>query len=152
MSRGVCERFDRRKECVDEVSVYFWVKLNAPGFFLRVSKRKKIKNGGWYVVGLYLEDCLRTYIDKIFFPPHFCWVEFSPEVYRRILNTPCTLGTGFLPADEAVSIYCCPSHTHNTLYLKTWLLFLVSFFLFCLCINCLMILICFNLNDSQILS
>ena len=103
MSLGVCEWFNRYKECVCEGSVYFQVELNAPEF-LRISKGKEIKNGGRHVVGLYLENCLRMCIDKIFFP-HFCCVEFSPEICRRILNTPCILGTGFLPADEAVSIY-----------------------------------------------
>jgi hypothetical protein len=59
------------------------MELNAPGG-LNFSKEKKIKDGGRYVVGLYLENCLRKYIDKNIFPLNFgVWnsVRKSVEVF-----------------------------------------------------------------------
>jgi hypothetical protein len=44
MSRGVCELLERHKKCVGEVSPYFQMELNAPGF---LSSTKDKKNKEW---------------------------------------------------------------------------------------------------------
>jgi hypothetical protein len=62
-----CEYFNRHKKCVGKMSLHFESGLNTLGFW-SVPRNKTLKDLGQYVVGLYLGNCLRTYIDMDFCP------------------------------------------------------------------------------------
>jgi hypothetical protein len=66
-SRGGCEWLHRRKQCVDEVSLHLQLELSTLGF-VSVATGRTLQEWGQHTVGLWLGNCLQSYIGMSFFP------------------------------------------------------------------------------------
>jgi hypothetical protein len=66
IASGRFKLFDRHKKYADEVSAYFQLEMNE-FWFISDLTYKNLKDWGQHIVGLYLKNCLWTYINMVLF-------------------------------------------------------------------------------------